>query len=130
MNILKKSLSLIIVSIFLLQSIENTTYASPTLNATTPIKAAVFLNNFNDLFIDDAKKALENVQREHENKVEFTFFDSKGNQLIENENIDIAISDKYDFFVVNPVTTKKEEIEDTLNKIIHKNIPLILYLSS
>jgi len=128
MNILKKLQSIIIVIILLLHTIQFNAYASPNLPTQKPIKAAVFLNNLNSLLISDAKKSLENVQKENENKIEFTFFDSKGNQSIQNETIDKALNSRFDLFVVNPVTTKIEEIENALNKIMRANIALILYL--
>jgi methyl-galactoside transport system substrate-binding protein len=128
MKILKKVLSLIVVTILLLHIAETTTYASPDASTQKTIKAAVFLNDFNNLFFSNIKKGLEDVQKEHENKIEFTFFDSKGNQLIENENIDKALNSNFDLFVVNPVTTKTEEIENALSKITSADIPLIIYL--
>jgi methyl-galactoside transport system substrate-binding protein len=128
MKILKKILSLIVLSILLLHIIENTAYASPDLPTQKPIKAAVFSNNLNALLASEAKKSLEAVQKENENKIEFTFFESKGNQSIEKENIDKALNSSFDLFVINPVSGKVEEIEDSLNKIVRANIPLILYL--
>ena len=95
MKILKKILSLIIISILLLHSIKNTAYASPN-TTQNPIKVAVFLNDINDSFISNVKKSLEDIQKENENKVEFTFFDSKGNQVIQNENIDKALNKDFD----------------------------------
>ena len=73
-----------------------------------------------DPYISNVKKSLEDIQKENENKVEFTFFDAKGNQVIQNESIDKALNKDFDLFVVNPVSYKIDEIEDTLNKIIAK----------
>ena len=44
MKILKKILSLIIVSILLLHSIENTAYASPNIPTQNPVKVGSILN--------------------------------------------------------------------------------------
>jgi len=71
---------------------------------------------------------LEDVQKENNNKIEFTFFDSKGNQEIENENIDKSLNNGFDLFVVKPVSGKVNELEKPLTKIIKANIPLIIYL--
>jgi methyl-galactoside transport system substrate-binding protein len=129
MKILKKLLSFIIISILLLQSIKNPVYASPNISTQTPVKVGVFLNNFNDPFISDVKKNLEDIQKENENKIQFTFFDAKSNQVIQNENISQALNQYFDLFVINLVSAKISDIESTLNKIFQKNIPLILHLA-
>ena len=129
MKILKKLLSLIIISILLLHSIKNPVYASPNITTQNPVKVGVFLNNFNDPFISDVKKNLEDIQKENENKIQFTFFDAKSNQVIQNENINQALNEYFDLFVINLVSAKISDIESTLNRIFQKNIPLILHLA-
>jgi methyl-galactoside transport system substrate-binding protein len=127
MKILKKILSLTIISILLLHSIKITADASPDISPKNPIKVAVFLNDFNDQFISNVKKNLEYIQKEKENKVQFTFFDGKGNQVVQNEDIDQALNKDFDLFVLNLVNTNLDRIKGTINKIEQKNIPLILY---
>lgn len=129
MKILKKLLSLIIISILLLHSIKSPVYSSPNITTQNPVKVGVFLNNFNDPFISDVKKNLEDIQKENENKIQFTFFDSKSNQVIQDENISQALNKDFDLFVINLVSAKISDIENTLNKIFRKNIPLILHLA-
>ena len=127
MNILKKILSLTIISILLLHSLKITADASPDISPQNPIKVAVFLNDFNDQFISNVKKNLEDIQKENENKIQFTFFDGKRNQVVQNEDINQALNKDFDLFVINLVSTNLGKIEGTLNKIEQKNIPLILY---
>jgi methyl-galactoside transport system substrate-binding protein len=130
MKILKKTLSFVFICILLLHSIDITAYAGPDISTQTPVNVAVFLDDFNDQFISNVMKNLEDIQKENEIKVQFTFFDAKENQVIQNESIDKALNDNFNLFVLNPVTTKLDEIESTLNKIIQKNIPLILYYAN
>jgi len=127
MNVFKKVLSLTFTCILLLHSITNTSYAIADTNTTDPFKIAVFLNDFNDQFISNVKTDLEDIQKENENKVQFTFFDAKGNQVIQNESIDQILNEDFDLFVLNPVSTNVDQLESILNKIMQKNIPLILY---
>lgn len=124
MNILKRILSFLLISILILCNTKNTTCAI----TNPPIKAAVFLDNLNDLFMIDVKSSLESVQNENSNNIKFTFFDSKGNQTTQNENIEKAIKNKFDLFVVNPIAAQIDEFESTLDKIIQAGIPLIIYL--
>jgi methyl-galactoside transport system substrate-binding protein len=92
MNALKKALSTIIVFILLLHTLQNTAYASPS-STQDPVKVAVFLYSTNEiLFYSRVKENLENIQKENENRVEFTFFDSKCNQGIQNDNIINALN--------------------------------------
>ena len=128
MKILKKVLYSILISILLLNSINITVYASPKTPAQKPVKAAVFLNDLSYAYISESKKSLEDVQKENNNKIGFTFFDSKGNQGIENENITKALNLGFDLFVLKPVSGKAEEIKAALNIAMQANIPLILYL--
>ena len=129
MKILKKLLSLIIISILLVHSIKTAVYASPNISTQNPVKVGVFLNNFNDPFISDVRKSLENIQKENENEIQFTFFDSKSNQAIQEENISKALNKNFDLFVLNLMSAKISDIESTLNKIIRKNIPLIIHIA-
>lgn len=129
MNILKKSLSLIIISILLLHIIERTASASTTINGQSPVKVGVFINDFNDPFISNVKKNLEDIQKENENKIQFTFYDAKSNQVSQNEHINQALNENFDFFVVNLVSSKVSDIESIFNKIFQANIPLILHLA-
>lgn len=129
MNIIKKLLSLIIISILLLHTIERTASGNTNINGQPPVKVGVFINDFNDPFISNVKKNLEDIQKENENKVQFTFYDAKSNQVSQNEHINQALNGNFDFFVVNLVSSKVSDIESTFKKIFQANIPLILHLA-
>jgi len=127
MKILKKLLSFIIISILLLHSIKNIAYAIPDAPTQKPIKVGVFLVDLSNVFNSDLKKSLEELQKENENKIQFTIFDSKASQAIQNEYIDKELNANFDLFVVAPVGSNEGEINEALNKIIQANIPFILY---
>ncbi|OOM79284.1 D-galactose-binding periplasmic protein precursor [Clostridium puniceum] len=127
MKMLKKILSFAFIAILLLQSIENNAYAILDSSPQNPINVAVFLNDFNDQFISSVKKSLEDIQKENDNRVQFTFFDAKGNQVSQNESIDQSLNKNFDLFVLNLVSTDIDKTKDILTKIMQKNIPLILY---
>lgn len=128
MKLLKNLLFLLIIPILLFFFIaKNVVYASPDTNNQKPIKVAVFLNDYNDQFINSVRKNLEDIQRENKNKIEFTFFDGKRNQAIQNEDIYQSLNKAFNLIVLNPVSIDLNIIQDALNKIEQKNIPLILY---
>lgn len=127
MKILKKLLSIIIISILLIHSVKNIAYASPVIPTQKPIKVGVFLVDLSNVFNSDLKKSLEKLQIENENKIKFTIFDSKASQAIQNDDIARELNANFDLFVIAPVSSNEIEINETLNKIIQANIPFILY---
>lgn len=126
MNVLKKLTSTIIVILLLLNIIPSKTYAQQNPTNQTKLKVAVFINNFDDSFLYEVKKSLEDIQVENKDKVEFTFFDAKENQGYQNDSIEKSLNKDFNLFVVLPVSKDIEDIEVILNKIDRKNIPLIL----
>ncbi|MBW6411197.1 galactose ABC transporter substrate-binding protein [Clostridium weizhouense] len=105
---------------------KNNTYANSNFIKKAPIKIGVFLHDFNE-YLTLVKQNLEDIQKENPDKVEFTFFDAKENQSIQNESIDKALIEDYDVLIVNLHTIKLNEVENILNKIIKKDIPLIVF---
>lgn len=127
MKFLKKVLMFVLVLFIISNIIQNNVYKGASVNRETKINAAVFLYDFKDQFISLVKQNLEEIQKEKEDKVKFTFFDGKGNQSIQNESIDKAIEENFNLFIVNFVTTQANIMENTINRIKQGNIPLILY---
>jgi methyl-galactoside transport system substrate-binding protein len=92
----------------------------------TPIKVAVFISTFDDLFLYEIKKSLEDIQIENNNKVQFTFFDGKGNQGIQNDSMEKALNENFDLFVLRPVSKTISSLQGIFTEMLQKNIPLIL----
>lgn len=126
MNVLKKLKLFIIIVLLLSNIIPNNTYALQNANNQPQLKVAVFINNFEDLFLYEVKKNLEDIQIENSGKVQFTFFDAKENQSIQNESIENALNQEFNLFVIRPISKSLNDIEGTFNKIQQKNIPLII----
>lgn len=88
MKILRKILSLImIIIISLINSPQNNVYAIANDDAIKPIKVGIFLYDLNDAYFSMIKQSLEDIQKERGNKIEFTFFDAKGNQTVQQAGI-------------------------------------------
>jgi methyl-galactoside transport system substrate-binding protein len=126
MNVIKKLKLIIIIILLLLNIIQCNAYALQTSTNQTPLKVAVFINNFDDLFLYEIKKSLEAIQVENNNIVEFTFFDAKENQGSQNDSIEKALNEDFNLFVLRPVSKNIGDIQGIFNKIQQKNIPLIL----
>ena len=126
MNTLKKPTLIIIVILLLSNIISYNAYALQNSNNGPQLKVAVFINNFDDLFLYEIKKSLEDIQAENKNKVQFTFFDAKENQGSQNDSIEKALTENFNLFILRPVSKNISDIQGTFNKIQQKNIPLIL----
>lgn len=130
MKILKKSLMFLIISISILITLiyiyKNNAFANSSFREKNPVKIAVFLDNANAMYISILKENLERIEKENENKVEFTFFNADDNQTLQNESIEKALTQNFDLFIVNIITPNLKDVKDILSKIIEKNIPLIL----
>jgi len=130
MKNLKKLLIFIIILVMTIVQVvgvpKNNAYATPSINKETPFKIGVFLDNSNALYISSLKQNLEQIEKENEKQVKFTFFDAKDNQSVQNESIEKALTQDFDLFIISLITPNLNEVESTLIKIQRKNIPLIL----
>jgi len=90
-----------------------------------PVKVAVFLLDFADDYISLVRKNLEDIQKENQGKVEFTFYDGKSDQAIQNESIDKVLKEGVDLILLNIMDT--EAAPAVINKIKEYNVPVILF---
>ncbi|EKQ54551.1 MULTISPECIES: galactose ABC transporter substrate-binding protein [unclassified Clostridium] len=126
MNIFKKLQSITIAILFIFNISQFSVHAMQNSANGAPLKVAVFISSFDDLFLYEIKKNLEDIQVENNNKVQFTFFDGKGNQGIQNDSMEKALNENFDLFVLRPVNKTISSLQDIFTKIQQRNIPLIL----
>ena len=131
MRALKKMLiimmiAIMIVSVLVVFSGKTTASTAPATEGET-IKVGVLLYRFDDAFIALVRQSLEEIQRNNEGKVEFTFYDGKNNQSVQNQTINTLLqSGDVDLLLLNLVDTGSSA-QTIVNKIKEKNIPLILF---
>lgn len=131
MKIFKKT-SIIIAILAILAYIfinwtKNNIYTISQNNTEKQIKAAVIFYAFDDPYLSLVTKSLEEIQNKAGSNINFTFYDGKRNQDVQNEIIDSAINDNYDILLVNLVSLDKNTVESVVNKAKEKNAPLILF---
>jgi len=91
-----------------------------------PVAVDVVLYNFEDKFISLVRQSLEDIQKQNPGKVEFKFFDGKGNQAIENEVISgLVNNEKIDVLLVNLANT--QATQQVIDMVKSKNIPVIFF---
>ncbi|WP_297424721.1 galactose ABC transporter substrate-binding protein [Clostridium sp.] len=132
MKILRKIIVVITVGLLIIFTTANftqvSTLASPNtdLNNKRIANVAVIIHRLYDPYMMELRKSLENIEQDKNNNVKFTFFDAKNNIAIQNEIIDSALRSNYDLLILNLAQKNENILEDIINRIKQRNIPVIL----
>jgi methyl-galactoside transport system substrate-binding protein len=119
---------ILIMIILLLTSSNKTTLVSNNFTASKSLKVAVLLINYTDDYISLVRKNLEDIQKEKPEEVEFTFYDGKSNQAIQNEQIDAVLKQDFDLILLHLINNKdKETVQTVINEFKQNNTPVILF---
>ena len=89
------------------------------------VNVGVFLYKFDDTYISTVRQSLEAIKEENPDKVKFTFYDGKGDQATQNDNIDTAIQKGMDLLLVNLADTGAAQT--VVDKIKAADIPVVLF---
>jgi methyl-galactoside transport system substrate-binding protein len=130
MSIIKKTLIVIQIIIIIgtiILSYNNKVIYVQTINENkNPVKVAVLLYRFDDAYISLVRQSLEEIQKNNEGKVEFTFYDGKDDQSIQNQSIDELLKSKsVDLLLLNLVDVKS--VNQVINRIKENNLPIVLF---
>jgi len=90
-----------------------------------PVKVAAFLQDFTDDLISEIRQDLETIQKENLSKVEYTFYDAKSDQSIQDEELDKVLKEGADLILLNIVN--RGDAQTVINRIKETNIPVILF---
>lgn len=131
MRVFKKILTIILIPVMIASVLivfsGKTTASTSSPPEGKPIKVGVLLYRFDDAFIALVRQSLEQIQKSNEGKVEFTFYDGKNNQSIQNQTINTLLqSGDVDLLLLNLVDTGSSA-QAIINRVKEKNIPLILF---
>ncbi|MDC4242035.1 galactose ABC transporter substrate-binding protein [Clostridium tertium] len=89
------------------------------------VKVGVCLYKFDDTYISTVRQSLEKIQSENPDKVEFTFYDGKGDQATQNDSIDTLLQKDVDLLLVNLVDTGAAPT--VIDKIKTAEKPVVLF---
>lgn len=113
-------LTLIITAI---NYIKKSTYTMKT--QETPVKVTVFLLDFTDDFISLIGENLETIEKQHPGQVQYTFYDGKSDQRVQDEQINKVLDEGIDLILLNIVN--RGSAPAVINKFKERNIPVILF---
>ena len=124
-KIITITIVVVMISAILAESSEKMVGASLRVTEGEPVKVGVLLYKFDDAYISLIRQNLEEIQKQNPEKVQFFFFDGKGNQEIQNGSINTLLKNNVDLILLNLVDTKVTQ--QAINKIKEYNIPVILF---
>lgn len=131
MKVLRKKYVFMIIMLIMfvtISNMKNNTLASSNLNHINRQKfnIGVVISDYNNDYITLIRKDLEDIEKENVGKVKFIFFNSKANQAQQNADIDLLIKNEIDLLIVNLTDTKISTVEDVIDRVKEKQIPLII----
>lgn len=126
-----KSIILIIITFAMTSTLIGNTKNNLCVRSNAAIKnqvnIGILVSSTNDPYINLVIQGLENIQKNNEKKIKFTFFDSKSNKAIENEALDNLLRSDIDLLLGNLLETKVDSLENFIDKIKEKEIPAVLF---
>ncbi len=129
MRIFRKVLIINIVTVMITTIValngKRNTNISNCFSTRQPVKIGLFSKDLTDDYLVFIREDLEKIQKQNEGKVEFTFYDSKADLMIQNENIDKALKEGIDLILLDIVDTRATQ--ETINRIKQYNIPVIIF---
>ena len=130
MGIFKKITTLVILLVIMIYALIGGMSTSSALTMRGPIRVGVLLSNVDNSYLSSIQKALEDIQRENIDKVQFTFYDANDNQSIQETTINNLIQGgNVDFLLVNLVNKGVDSVRNIINKATQYEIPVIFFSS-
>ncbi|MFT8351448.1 galactose ABC transporter substrate-binding protein [Clostridium saccharoperbutylacetonicum] len=126
MSLIKKRLAIIgaIVTILFMKVLYVEVFAQ-TVNQN-PVKVGVLLYRFDDAYISLVRQGFEEIQKSNPEKVQFTFYDGKNDQIVQNQTIEAILENKSeDLLLLNIVDVKMAY--EVIGRIKEFNIPVVLF---
>lgn len=119
-------INMIISFVIIFSANQKQTYCETLNKRQKPVRTAVLLYRFDDTYVSLVSQSLEEIQKNNQGKIQFTFYDGMNNQSIQNQTIDTIIkNNSADLLLLNIVDTKNSY--EVINRIKDSNIPVVLF---
>lgn len=126
----KKILVLFTIMVMIINLLlnSNKVVANTKLTATEgrPVRASVLLRTLEDPYTALLKQSFEEIQKNNQGNIEFTFYDCKNDQSLQNRNVNsILNAGNADIILLNLVDPTG--VRTIVDRVKEKNIPLGLF---
>ncbi|AWK50185.1 galactose ABC transporter substrate-binding protein [Clostridium beijerinckii] len=121
---------LVIMISALINKISNNVDNSICLSTNSARKVnnvGVIFFKLDDPYMSLVKQGLDNIQKENESTVKFTYFDGMDNEAIKDVALDSMFKDNFDLLLIDLVNEDENEVLDIVTRAKQRNIPLILF---
>ena len=128
MNLLKKTILITILFLtmitILVQGHNKNLSSTETSNVNLPLKVSVLFNNYNIDFLRLLTEDMKKVEQENPGTVQYTFYDGKGSQDIQDNQLNDILAEKnVDLIMIDMVdVTHSKYVVDRIKEL---NIPVI-----
>lgn len=125
MKLLKKMTISIVVVIMASVTLVEAVPSNRASNSTGLINVGVVFYRFDDPYVAQLKERLENLENKNKGKIKFSFYDSKNNKDIQNQNLNSLLeSENIDVLILSLVDLVNDP-KEVIDRIKNKNIPVI-----
>jgi len=130
MGIFKKITTLVVLLVMMTYALIGDMSTSSVLTMRRPIRVGILLSNVNNSYLSSIQKALEDIQRENIDKVQFTFYYANDNQAIQETTIsNLLQGGNVDFLLANLVNKGVDSVRNLIDKAKQYEIPVIFFSS-
>ena len=125
MKLIKKMIIIVVAVVIASETLIEAVPNNISHSSANPLKVGVVFYTFDDHYVILLKQSLENIAKKNEGKVKFSFYDSKNDKAIQNQNINTLLeSGNVDVLVLSLVDLVNDP-KEIINQIKDKNIPVI-----
>ena len=125
MKLIKKFIIIIVAVVIASETLIEAIPNNISHSSANQLKVGVVFYTFEDPYVILLRQSLENIEKKNEGKVKFSFYDSKNDKAIQNQNINTLLeSGNVDVLVLSLVDLVNDP-KEIINSIKDKNIPVI-----
>jgi len=125
MKFIKKIVIIVTVVVTILETLIEAAPNDFSHSSMDPINVGVVFYRFDDPYVVSLKQSLENIEEKNEGKVKFSFYDSKNDKVIQNQNINTLLENGNVNVLILSLVDLINDPKEIINKIKDKNIPVI-----
>ena len=125
MKLIKKMIIIIVAVVIASETLIEAVPNNISHSSANPLKVGVVFYTFGDPYVILLKQSLENIEKKNEGKVKFSFYDSKNDKAIQNQNINTLLKGGSVDVLILSLVDLVNDPKEIINQIKDKNIPVI-----